>query len=160
MRPADIGEGKGHMRPATSGSDARALNGSPVELALLLFQAQGEFASLLSTDARTEELGPTEVAALLSLSRGTAPVSGIARVVGIRPNGASVLVDRLHGRGLVSRERSRSDNRVVRVALTAEGEELAHRLEQRAEARIEARLSALTEAEREQLSVLLARILS
>ncbi len=148
------------MRAAASSIQQSADHAGPVDLALLLFQAQGEFATLLAGDARAEELGPSEVAALLALSRGAAPVSGIARIVGIRPNGASVLVDRLHARGLVTRERSRSDNRVVRVALTPEGEEIARRLEARAEARIESRLSGLTPAEREQLPILLARILS
>ncbi|HLB22851.1 MAG TPA: MarR family transcriptional regulator [Dehalococcoidia bacterium] len=138
----------------------RAEERAPVDLALLLFQAQGEFATLLAGDAKAEDLGPSEVAALLALARGPTPVSGVARIVGIRPNGASVLVDRLHARGLVARERSRSDNRVVRVALTADGEETARRLEAHAEARIESRLSGLTPAEREQLPILLARILS
>lgn len=131
-----------------------------VDLVLLLLQAEGEFSYLLAGQGKSDDLGATEAAALLALSRGPAPISGIARIVGIRPNGASVLVDRLHARGLVGRERNRSDNRVVSVALTETGEAVAKRLEQHAEASIEDRLAGLTPAEREQLPILLARILS
>ena len=62
------------MRAAASSIQQSADHAGPVDLALLLFQAQGEFATLLAGDARAEELGPSEVAALLALSRGAPPV--------------------------------------------------------------------------------------
>lgn len=97
---------------------------------------------------------------MLALREGTAPISRLARTVGIRPNGASVLVERLHARGLVTRTRSTADNRVVRVDLTIEGRDLAGQLASRVSRRTSEVLAALDASERDQLPILLTRITS
>ncbi|MEZ6194571.1 MAG: MarR family transcriptional regulator [Planctomycetota bacterium] len=63
-----------------------------------------------------------EIAAAGELSPGV-----LARAVHLSPSTVIGILDRLEERGLVTRRRSASDRRVVRVALTAEGESFVSR---------------------------------
>jgi DNA-binding MarR family transcriptional regulator len=146
------------MTGATSLKSTLLATPDGVDLLLRIFEIQGSMTSVLGAVGRSADLGPSEVAALLALRRGPSPISGVARSVGIRPNGASVLVERLHARGLVRRERSRRDNRVVSVELTPSGQALADELSEAAEGRLQEMLSTLTDEQRTLLPVLLARI--
>jgi DNA-binding MarR family transcriptional regulator len=119
---------------------------------------QGQLASLVASESRAFNLTPTEALALITLARDSSPVSGIARAVGIRPNGASVLVDRLRERRLVRRQRSRRDNRVVTVDLTDAGRELATTLTAKAADQLRFALSGFTPGEREQLATMLRQL--
>jgi len=112
-------------------SPAEAQIATALEALLLTFQLQGRLAAMLSAEGRAFELTGSEALTLVVVGRAATPVSGIARAVGIRPNGASVLVDRLKERHLVRRQRSRRDNRVVNVDLTDAGRELANVLADR-----------------------------
>ena len=58
------------------------------------------------------------------LHKGPLPVNTIGPKVNLTPGSISVAVDRLHGKGLVSRVESREDRRIRIVALTQKGEEL------------------------------------
>jgi DNA-binding MarR family transcriptional regulator len=99
----------------------KADSSGSMDALLLAFQLQGRLVGLLSAQGCAFELTATEALALVVVGREPTPVSHIARAVGIRPNGASVLVDRLKERRLVRRQRSRRDNRVVRVDVTDAG---------------------------------------
>ncbi len=127
----------------------------PLDVLLLVFQVQGRLASLLATESRPFHLTPTEALALITLARDSSPVSGIARAVGIRPNGASVLVDRLRQRRLVRRQRSRRDNRVVTVDLTDAGRELAETLTAKAADQLRLALAGFSPDERARLTTML-----
>lgn len=131
-----------------------------VRIALLLCEAQGVIAAAMAAEGRAFAFGASEVAALLVLREGPAPISRLARSIGIRPNGASVLVERLYTRALVTRTRSVTDNRVVRVELTSEGREIADSLAACVSRRASEILEGLDSAQREQLPILLARIAS
>ncbi|PKL77020.1 MAG: hypothetical protein CVV27_07315 [Candidatus Melainabacteria bacterium HGW-Melainabacteria-1] len=64
-------------------------------------------------------------------------------------HGASTgLVDRLHKLGLVSRDRSSEDRRVVHVEITPEGQQLIQRIDQRRHAILRKIVSHLTPEER------------
>jgi DNA-binding MarR family transcriptional regulator len=125
---------------------------------LLTFQAQGRLSNLLAAESRAFNLTPSEALALITLARDSSPVSGIARAVGIRPNGASVLVDRLKERKLVRRQRSRRDNRVVTVDLTDAGREIADALAKKATDQMEFALTALSSDERERFVGMLRQV--
>jgi DNA-binding MarR family transcriptional regulator len=129
-----------------------------MEVLLLAFQIHGRFAALLAPECRPLGVTPNEAMALMALAREPLPVSGIGRIVGIRPNGASVLVDRLDGRGLVQRTRSRRDNRVVLVALTEAGEALSAILVEKASDQLRAGLAPASEAEQTMLVEILQRL--
>ncbi|TAK65798.1 MAG: MarR family transcriptional regulator [Dehalococcoidia bacterium] len=129
-----------------------------LDVLLRVFEVQGKLASLVGVESRTFGLTPSEALALIALTRQSLPVSGIARAVGIRPNGASVLVDRLRERRLVRRQRSRRDNRVVTVDLSDEGRELTAALIEKVDAQLGCALSALTPADVTQLVGALAKL--
>ncbi len=129
-----------------------------MEVLLRVFEAQGRLASLVGVESRTFGLTPSEALALIALTRDSLPVSGIARAVGIRPNGASVLVDRLRERRLVRRQRSRRDSRVVTVDLTDEGRELTASLIEKVNVQLARVLAPLSSADVTQLVTSLARL--
>ena len=135
-----------------------AMRAEALDVLLRVFESQGHLTSLLGSESRAFGLTPSEALALIALTRDSLPVSGIARAVGIRPNGASVLVDRLRERHFVRRQRSRRDNRVVTVDLSDEGRELATGLVERVNARLADALSSLTPADVSQLVAALAKI--
>jgi len=130
----------------------------PLDVLLRVSEVQGRFASLVGAESRAFNLTPSEALALIALARGSLPVSGIARAVGIRPNGASVLVDRLRVRRLVRRQRSRRDNRVVIVELTDEGGELTASLIEKVRAQLSTALASLAATEAAQLLSSLATL--
>ena len=68
------------------------------------------------------------------------------------------LLDRLEARGLVRRERSTDDRRVVRVYLTEEGRGLQEPIQQAVDEVNAAALAGFSPTEREQLMTLLQRI--
>lgn len=129
-----------------------------LEALMLTFQLQGRLVGLLSAEGRPHGLNATEVLALVVLAQEATPVSGIARAVGVRPNGASVLVDRLKERRLVRRQRSRRDSRVVTVDLTDLGRELATALTAGVSEQAAGAFAPLAADEHQQVVTSLARL--
>ena len=71
------------------------------------------------------ELGDSDFRVLeVLLHKGPLPVNTIGPMVNLTPGSISVAVDRLHGRGLVSRVESTEDRRIRIVGLTPAGKEL------------------------------------
>ena len=71
----------------------------------------------------------------------------LADALAVHQSSASVLVHRLVKRGLVRRTRDRSDRRIVRLSLTAEGATLVARAPEPAQGRLLERLRSLDPAE-------------
>lgn len=143
------------------GPTGGSASGAPLEaLDVLrrLFEVQGTLAAVVGVESRSFGLTPSEAVALMALSLGSLPVSGIARAVGIRPNGASVLVDRIRERHLVRRQRSRRDNRIVTVELTDEGRQLIAALGDKIRPRLDSALSPLQPDELSQFAASLAKL--
>jgi DNA-binding MarR family transcriptional regulator len=155
---ATISAHPGQTRSDTRSPAVPLASDSPLDILLLIFQVQGTLSSLVGMESREFGLTPTEALALITLDRDSSPVSGIARAVGIRPNGASVLVDRLRDRQLVRRQRSRRDNRVVTVDLTDAGREVAAALASKAAGQLRFALMALTAVEQDQLVTMLGKM--
>lgn len=137
---------------------ARGIAQVATDFLRLSYELQGKMTTLLSVESREYEIGSSEAIALIALLEAPLPISGVARAAGIRPNGASVLVDRLKSRKLVKRQRSRRDNRVVTVELTDAGRELATTLAARATDQVRFVLSVLTAGEREDVVSLMRRL--
>ncbi len=82
-------------------------------------------------DRRMEPLGLTDAQwkpLLVLRHHETATVSELARCCAMDTGGLTRLVDRLQAKGLCRRQRSEADRRVVHVALTREGADVADRL--------------------------------
>ncbi|MFD0523562.1 MarR family winged helix-turn-helix transcriptional regulator [Paractinoplanes durhamensis] len=82
----------------------------------------------------------------------------LGAVLGLAKSSVTGLVDRLERGGLVRREPDPADSRAVRVALTARGGKIADQFYTETRERILGLAAGLTDAERETLAALLARI--
>ena len=159
IKEDSLTEADGELRPLDDvQSDAGTASARGMDVLLLAFQIHGRLTALLAPECRPLGVTPNEALALMALAREPLPVSGIGRIVGIRPNGASVLVDRLDGRGLVRRTRSRRDNRVVSVELTEAGVALAATLVEKASAQLRSGLAPASAAEQQMLVEILQRL--
>jgi DNA-binding MarR family transcriptional regulator len=67
------------------------------------------------------EISRTEVGVLATLSEGPRRITQLAMTEALAQPTVTQLVDKLQGRGLVTRTRSKEDGRVVLVAITDEG---------------------------------------
>jgi len=102
-----------------------------------------QFAALqVLHDAKVESLGCSEIG-----QRLTGPAPDVTR-----------LLDRLETAGLVSRDRSESDRRIVHTRITASGQELVHTAMPSVRYAEERALAGLNPADRESLTTLLAGI--
>lgn len=82
----------------------------------------------------------------------------IGELIGLNPTQMVFLVDELEDRGLVERRRNPADRRSYRLYLTDAGRDMLVRVQAVARAHQGTLGSSLTEAEREQLTVLLRRL--
>lgn len=87
------------------------------------------------------------------------PATELAREALLSSGAMTNRIDRLAGRGLVSRSRDETDRRVVLVSLTATGVALADAAVEARLAAAEAQLSRLTAAERNALSLGLRKLI-
>ena len=76
-------------------------------------------------------------------ARGPQFVADLADILGVTPSTATRMCDRLLTKGLITRKRSTSDRRLVKVSLTQSGRNL---------------ISQVTQKRREELSEILSRI--
>lgn len=91
---------------------------------------------------------------------GQSTVAGLARDLQLDPGATTRLLDRLEGKGLLRRERSTSDRRVVHVALTPEGQAIASQVPEVLCRVLNRHLSGFTHDEWMLLRSLLERILA
>ncbi|MBX6342046.1 MAG: MarR family transcriptional regulator [Thermomicrobiaceae bacterium] len=109
---------------------------------------------------RRGEITPQQYWLLRQLwKRGPLSIGELAGTLGISQSSATTACQRLEKAGLVTRRRQAEDERVVQVALTAEGAERFAAWRQRRRAAIAELLGALSAAEQEQLQRLVERIL-
>jgi DNA-binding MarR family transcriptional regulator len=112
-------------------------------------------------DERARAIGVTrpqwQVLSVLKRSAGINQ-GGLAEILEVEPITAGRMIDRLQDADLVERRPDPSDRRAWRLYLTARGEELLKHLRPFADAAIEGALEGVSQAEREQLMAVLARI--
>ena len=105
------------------------------------------------------DLTPTQFAALAKLCElGQASQNELGRLTSMDVATIKGVVDRLRGRGLVSAEPLASDKRRLTLTPTPRGKALYRKLVSRAREVSQQTLSPLSEAERQQLMVLLRKL--
>src|SRR5262249_10177905 len=96
-----------------------------VHVWLVFVKALHAVAKLIQAELAGTGLGESDFRVLeVLLHKGAQPVNVIGPKVNLTPGSISVAVDRLHGRGLVSRIEDPGDRRVRIVDLTPAGREL------------------------------------
>jgi MarR family 2-MHQ and catechol resistance regulon transcriptional repressor len=92
------------------------------------------------------------------LHKGPLPVNSIGPKVNLTPGSISVAVDRLYGKGLVSRVESSEDRRIRVVALTPSGKKLIVPVFRKHAAAMEKVFSELSADELQQLESIMKRV--
>jgi MarR family 2-MHQ and catechol resistance regulon transcriptional repressor len=119
---------------------------------LVLFKAMHAILKLIQADLQGTELGESDFRVLeVLLHKGSQPVNALGPKVNLTPGSISVAVDRLHGRGLVSRVEDAGDRRVRIVDLTPAGREMIEPIFRRRATILEQVFEVLTPEERIQL---------
>jgi len=111
------------------------------------------------TRARLGDLNKHDVSVIFFLGQdGPCTMSELALKIRLTVSSATLIVDRLVEKGLIARERSEEDRRVVRVALTDEGASLYRVVEETILGLGRAMLSVLDGREQDQLLSLYRKI--
>jgi MarR family 2-MHQ and catechol resistance regulon transcriptional repressor len=124
-----------------------------------LIKAVQAVSKLIEADLERTGLGESDFRVLeVLLHKGAQPVNVIGPKVNLTPGSISVAVDRLHGRGLVTRVEDPHDRRVRMVDLTRAGRELIVPIFRRRAAILEGVFAVLRPRERVQLERLLKSV--
>lgn len=119
-----------------------------VSIVLAVQRAAHATAHALATALAEDRLSPAEVNALANLGEPLT-VSRLAAAAGVKPTTLTSLLDRLEGRGLLTRHPSSTDRRSLVVELTTEGREVAERVAAAVAALEHRALGSLTTTQRE-----------
>ena len=126
---------------------------------LVFFKAMHAVSKLIQADLQRTELGESDFRVLeVLLHKGAQPVNALGPRVNLTPGSISAAVDRLHGRGLVSRVEDAGDRRVRIVDLTPAGREMIEPIFRRRAAILEQVFEVLTPEERINLEQMLKEI--
>jgi MarR family transcriptional regulator, 2-MHQ and catechol-resistance regulon repressor len=126
---------------------------------LVLLKAMQAIGRHAATGIEEAGLGDSDFRVLeVLLHKGPLPVNAIGPKVNLTPGSISVAVDRLCGKGLVSRVESAQDRRMRIVALTAAGRRVIVPVFRKHAAAIKKVFSELTTGERQQLELALKRV--
>lgn len=88
---------------------------------------------------------------------GSLPLSKISEHIRRSPGNMTLVIDNLEKDGLVERQRSTEDRRVVMIAITEKGRDRIEEAKKAHRAAIEKEMEVLTEEEMQQLRTLLAK---
>lgn len=127
------------------------------EVLSLFVDVATRFYSEYDTAAEANGLTGPQARLLAYVAAGPAPMNQIAGLLRCEPSNITGLVDRLEGRGLVTRRPSPSDRRVKLIAATPEGAELSTKVWAGLDFAAEP-LGALSEQERLTLRDLMRRM--
>ncbi len=115
----------------------------------------------IDADMATEDMTYVQWLPLYKLARGEgASMAALARDLGIDPAALTCSIDRLEIKGLLRRERSATDRRVVQLVLTPAGEQAAERMAPVMANVLNRHLQGFSEAEWQALLDLLRRMLA
>ncbi len=121
-----------------------------------VFQAMNENSK--KAERETGLTGPQLWAIKVIAAEAPIRVSELARRMYLHPATVVGILDRLEGRGLVSRTRSREDRRVVEIELTAQGKDIVAQSPQVAQGLLVKGLETLPDAELLRMADGLARL--
>jgi DNA-binding MarR family transcriptional regulator len=142
-------------------SDAREDHFLPVQrIAFALSKGRHLLTTEMDAELAGTGVSSSQIGALLLLSLGIARTSaGLSRLLGVDAGFITRMIDRLEKRGLVRRDRSRPDRRVVNLTLTEAGQHVAARIEKIAPEVLNRRLCGFTPLEFTTLCRLLHKLL-
>ena len=145
--------------PTPPCSQSRRPVPAPVHVWLVWIKATQAINRIHATLLRESGLGESEFRVLEALlHKGALPVNVIGPKVELTCGAISVAVDRLHGRGLVTRNEDPADRRVRLVDLTCEGRRLIGAVFERHAADMADIMRVLSGEERRQLESLLKQV--
>lgn len=132
----------------------------PAEEALVDALAQSAFwvTGLLHEIGAEHDLSLTQMRVLGILRDRRLRMAGLADYLGLEKSTMSGLVDRAERRGLLLRERSAEDARVIEVTVTPEGARLAAHVHTQVRRAIAARTDQLAAGDRRTLTRILERL--
>ena len=131
----------------------------PRGVAFLLAQVGAHAANRFAERSAELDLTPPQTGLLRAIAREPGSSQReLGTRLGLFPSRVVTFVDELEHRGLVGRERNRSDRRQYAVHLTDEGRAMMRRIGTLARAHDRDLCESLDETERDQLAVLLGRI--
>ncbi len=111
--------------------------------------------------AATNQITAPQLICLLHVvNNGPVSATTIGREVHLSPSTVVGILDRLEEKGLVERQRSREDRRIVRVTATREGVELSRKAPSPLQQTLANTLNALPELEQATIALSLERIVS
>jgi DNA-binding MarR family transcriptional regulator len=135
------------MSPDSSSSRAEAIDLITTTLA----PRASRLTRLLVRSSGSRQLSRTEVGALLTLLDGPRRITELAATEALAQPTVTQLVDKLEKRGLVARERSGEDRRVVLVAISERGREQLEALRAGAREVMRETLKELSDGELDEL---------
>lgn len=128
-------------------------------IAFLLSQLGSDAASSFERELQALNVTASDAGLLRLIGRNPGVSQrALSRQIGVGPSRIVAVLDRLEGRGLIERRRSRTDRRIHEVVLTEEGEEVLDSIRPLADAHESAFTECLDIEEVELLQNLLARI--
>lgn len=145
--------------PTPSCSQPQTPAPAPVHVWLVWIKATQVIGRIHAALLRQAGLGESEFRVLEALlHKGALPVNVIGPKVDLTCGAISVAVDRLHGRGLVTRNEDPADRRVRLVDLTCEGRRLIKTVFKQHAADVADIMRVLSGEERSQLEALLKKV--
>jgi MarR family transcriptional regulator, 2-MHQ and catechol-resistance regulon repressor len=116
-------------------------------------QAWSTWMTAIEKSIRSFKVNFSQLVVLQALlfSASSLTVTDISRILPLKTASVSPLLDRLYERQLISRRRSRSDRRVVKIDITAQGRELMKEMLPGLNKVMDSVFAQLTEQERNQL---------
>ena len=132
--------------------------GLPMATFFLLSHTGRLLTQVLNSEGSFGELTPSQFYTLLALDHGAGmPLSEISERIRRSPGNMTLVIDNLEKDGLVERQRSTSDRRVVVAALTAAGKEKIQAAKQAHRRAVEAKMQVLNEDELQTLHRILSK---
>ena len=145
--------------PTPSCSQSQTPAPAPVHVWLVWVKATQAIGRIHAALLKESGLGESEFRVLEALlHKGGLPVNVIGPKVDLTCGAISVAVDRLHGRGLVTRNENPADRRVRLVDLTCEGRRLIQTVFKQHAADVADIMHVLSGEERSQLEALLKKV--
>ncbi|MDA8192961.1 MAG: MarR family transcriptional regulator [Thermaerobacter sp.] len=104
------------------------------------------------------ELSRPQLRLMMKLPGDSPAISQLAEQLHISSPGVTQMIDKLQGRGYVTRYSAEKDQRIVRVAITALGRDILQEAKNQFAGRVEQVLAGLSDAEQATLLDLLRRL--
>ncbi|CAE6783823.1 MarR family winged helix-turn-helix transcriptional regulator [Paraburkholderia haematera] len=126
----------------------------------MLTKARNLITAEMDSALKDLDITSQQMGILLSMRRGAASTPfELSKLLGIDTGLMTRMLDKLETNGLLERSRSGDDRRVVNLALTAKGEEIAAQIPEIAPQVLNARLKKFTKAEFQELCRLLRKFI-